>query len=73
MIRYDDLMNGSAANPSYASATPTAPLPTSPAGGATDLAAVGKLSENPRTVLLVWFILLALLVVSHVVTLSVQK
>lgn len=70
---YDDLLNGGGAAPAYAMPVPTS-LPTEPKDGAVDAAARGAGNvASSRAIMLAWFLIFALLVASHVLTLSVQK
>lgn len=70
---YDDMLNGGAAAPAYAQPVPEA-LPTAPKDGVVDLSVKGVAGmASSRTILLVWFLVVAFLVASHVLTLSVQR
>lgn len=69
MISADDLLNGSPISPVAGVRR------TGRANGGTPAAAAPTATRraSPQTVLIVWFILFALLILSHVLTLQLQR
>ncbi len=74
MMDYDALLTGSGFAPSVEiiQQEPVGKEQATPGGGSA-AATAAKSGAAPQTIVLVWFILLALLVMAHLVTLSLQK